>query len=113
MTIEEFIEQMNKDSKFKWVAIKVLSKDELMGLCYELSCKDNIGNTYYYTLAFEVLEAITYRQLFYNFEEQTKERQMKYLYRKFEKLTPSMQKAIVDIMKTQNGEQIDDRENDI
>ena len=35
------------------------------------------------------------------------------VYRLFKAMTPSMQKAIVDIMKTQNGEEIDDRANDI
>lgn len=35
------------------------------------------------------------------------------VYRLFKAMTPSMQKAIVDIMKTVNGEEIDDRENDI
>ena len=32
------------------------------------------------------------------------------VYRLFKAMTPSMQKAIVDIMKTQNGEQIDEKE---
>jgi len=35
------------------------------------------------------------------------------VYRLFKAMTPSMQKAIVDIMKTVNGEEIDDRANDI
>lgn len=35
------------------------------------------------------------------------------LYKLFKAMTPSMKKAIVDIMKTVNGEEIDDRTNDI
>ena len=112
ITIEEFLGKMNKESKFKWIATAVTADDKL-GLLYELNATDNLGEHYLFKVSEEAIKAFPFMQVFTSLEKEAKERQMKYIYRKFEKLTPSMQKAIVDIMKTQNGEQIDDREKDI
>ena len=51
----------------------------------------------------------------YEMAEQVKgaSKEAEELYKLYKAMTPSMQKAIVDIMKTVNGEEIDDRENDI
>ena len=113
MIIDEFIDQINKDTNFKWVATKVILKDKTMGMNYEMVATDDFNEHYWFKVSDELLQAFPFEQIIASLENQAKERQMKYLYRKFEKMTPSMQKAIVDIMKTQNGEQIDDRENDI
>lgn len=111
--IDDFIEQINKDTNFKWVATKVILKDKTMGMNYEMVATDDFNEHYWFKVSDELLQSFPFEQIISSLENQAKERQMKYIYRKFEKLTPSMQKAIVDIMKTQNGEQIDDRENDI
>lgn len=111
--IDDFIDQINKDTNFKWVATKVILKDKTMGMNYEMVATDDFNEHYWFKVSDELLQSSPFEQIISSLENQAKERQMKYLYRKFEKMTPSMQKAVVDIMKTQNGEQIDDRENDI
>jgi len=112
MGIKEFIEEMNKKSRYKWEHIGTIPMSDI-GFCYEMKASNDYGFYFHYQVSLEALESLPFEKIRLHFEADMIEHEQIWLYKLFEKMTPSMQKAVVDIMKTVNGEEIDDRENDI
>ena len=112
MGIKEFIEEMNKKSRFKWEHLKTIPISDI-GFCYEMKALNDCGFYFHYQVSLEALESLPFEKIRLHFETDMIEHEQIWLYKLYEKMTPSMKKAIVDIMKTVNGEEIDDRTNDI
>ena len=112
MGIKEFIEEMNKKSRFRWILFKTIPNSDI-GFCYELIGASNYDRNYHFQITERVMREFPCDKIMELLEKEISEKEKEYIYGLFKGMTLSMQKAVVDIMKTQNGEQIDDRENDI
>lgn len=112
MGIKEFIEKMNKESKFKWEHLETIAFSDI-GFHYKIIAENDCGFYYHFRVSSEALESFPFEELKLHFDAEMIEHEMTWIYRMFAKMKPSMQKAVVDIIKTQNGEEIDDRANDI
>ena len=104
MGIDEFIEEMNKKSRYKWEHIGTIPMSGI-GFCYEMKASNDYGLYYHYQISLEALESLPFEKIRLHFETDMIEHEQIWLYKLFEKMTPSMKKAIVDIMKTQEGKE--------
>ena len=104
MGIKEFIEEMNKKSRFKWEHLKTIPISDI-GFCYEMKASNACGFYFHYQVSLEALESLPFEKIRLHFETDMIEHEQIWLYKLYEKMTPSMKKAIVDIMKTQDGKE--------
>ena len=107
MGIKEFIEEMNKKSRFKWEHTKTIPISDI-GFCYEMKALNDCGFYFTYQISLEALESLPFENIRLHFETDMIEHEQIWLYKLYEKMTPSMKKAIVDIMIVANGGEIDD-----
>ena len=100
MGIKEFIEKMNKKSRFKWEHTGTITMSDI-GFCYEMKATNDYGLYFTYQISLDALQSLPFDDIRLHFESDMIEHERVWLYKLYEKMTPSMKKAIVDIMKTQ------------
>ena len=119
MTIEEFIDYLNEDSKYRWELFKILT-DSPIGFRYELTVMDDTKHHWHFQVQDKVInkkyaESIKKSLLESLYEKSLKRKiamaeEKEELYQLYKGMTLSMQKAVKDIMKTMNGLEIDDEQ---
>lgn len=116
MSIEEFIDFLNEDSKYRWELFQWIANSPI-GFCYELTVKDDTGHRWHFQVQDEVITEKYAKAIKKNLLESLHEKALKRkikaaeekeeIYQLYKGMTDSMQKAIKDIMKTVNGFEIE------
>lgn len=110
MGIDEFLEKMNKKSRYKWNHLETVPLGNI-GVCHKIIGENDCGFYSDFRVSSEALESLPFEKLYLYFNSEMIEHERNWIFRMFWKMTPSMKKALVDIMQVQIKEDFDELNN--